>query len=129
MTSQMYPPTVDHTHTCGNLNYRESATTNKLRELRFKFLHCNILEISNHLGGTHAMFSVLKLMMEGMKLSRSKMLRMDLQSVVGSPRRRQMDSIAILTSRGGWGRERTSTRCCFLIDFTARGTSWRYKCV
>ena len=68
---------------------------------------------------THVMSSVEKLMIVGMKFSRIRMLRMDLQSVVGSPISRQMLSIANFTSRGGWGRERTSTRCCFLIPLTA----------
>ena len=30
-----------------------------------------------------------------------------------------MDSSASLTAAGGVGMDRTSTRCCFLIDFTA----------
>ena len=46
---------------------------------------------------------------------------MDFQSVAGSPIMIQTDSMAILTVLGGFGKERTSTRCCFLIDFTANG--------
>ena len=67
----------------------------------------------------HVMSSVEKLMMVGMKLSRMRMVLMDLQSVVGSPINRQMLSIAILTAFGGLASERTSTNCCFLIDLTA----------
>ena len=68
---------------------------------------------------THVMSSVEKLMMVGMKFSRIRILRMDFHSVVGSPINRQILSMAILTSRGGEGRDRTSTRCCFFIPLTA----------
>ena len=44
---------------------------------------------------------------------------MALQSVVGSPRSRQMDSRANLTTFGGFGRFLISTRCGLLILFTA----------
>ena len=44
---------------------------------------------------------------------------MDLQSVAGSPIMMHTDSMAILTVSGGFGSERTSTKCCFLMDFTA----------
>ena len=65
------------------------------------------------------MSSVEKLMMVGMKLSLIRIVLMDLQSVVGSPISRQILSIAIFTALGGLASERTSTNCCFLIDFTA----------
>ena len=68
---------------------------------------------------THVMSSVEKLMMVGMKFSRIRILRMDFHSVVGSPINRQILSMAIFTSRGGEGRDRTSTRCCFFIPLTA----------
>ena len=60
-------------------------------------------------------------MIVGMKFSLMRMDLMDRQSVVGSPMRRHMLSIAILTILGGLARERTSTNCCFLIDLTAAG--------
>uniref|UniRef100_A0A3B5R8Y1 Uncharacterized protein n=1 Tax=Xiphophorus maculatus TaxID=8083 RepID=A0A3B5R8Y1_XIPMA len=40
-------------------------------------------------------------------------------SVVLSPSSRQMDSRASFTAAGGLAMDRTSTRCCFFIDFTA----------
>ena len=45
--------------------------------------------------------------------------RIDFQSLAFSPSRRQIDSRASFTSTGGFAIERTSTRCCLLIDFTA----------
>jgi hypothetical protein len=45
--------------------------------------------------------------------------RIDFQSLAFSPSRRQIDSSASFTSTGGFAIERTSTRCCLLIDFTA----------
>ena len=53
------------------------------------------------------------------KLSLMITPRMVLQSAACSPSNRQMDSSASLTAGGGLPMERTSTRCCFLIDFTA----------
>ena len=67
------------------------------------------------------MSSVEKLIMVGMKLSLMRMVLIERQSVVGSPMSRQMLSMAIFTALGGLASERTSTNCCFLIDFTARG--------
>uniref|UniRef100_A0A8D0GXB4 Uncharacterized protein n=1 Tax=Sphenodon punctatus TaxID=8508 RepID=A0A8D0GXB4_SPHPU len=55
----------------------------------------------------------------GMKFSLIMMERICFQSVVLSPKSRQMDSSASFTSAGGLAIERTSTRCCFFIDFTA----------
>uniref|UniRef100_A0A8C3GA96 Uncharacterized protein n=1 Tax=Cyclopterus lumpus TaxID=8103 RepID=A0A8C3GA96_CYCLU len=55
----------------------------------------------------------------GMKFSLMMMERICFQSVVLSPRSRQMDSRASFTAAGGLAIERTSTRCCFLIDLTA----------
>lgn len=57
--------------------------------------------------------------MVGMKFSLIMMERICFQSVVLSPRSRQMDSRASLTAPGGLAMERTSTRCCFLMDLTA----------
>ena len=60
-------------------------------------------------------------MMVAMKLSLRRTLRMDFQSVAGSPMSRQMDSMAILIILGGLVRVLISTRCCLFIDFTAVG--------
>lgn len=57
--------------------------------------------------------------MVGMKFSLMMMERICFQSVVLSPSSRQMDSSASFTAAGGLAMDRTSTRCCFLIDFTA----------
>lgn len=65
------------------------------------------------------MSSVEKFTTVEIKLSRMRMLLMALQSVVGSPRSRQMDSRANLTTFGGFGRFLISTRCGLLILFTA----------
>lgn len=46
-------------------------------------------------------------------------LRMMRQSEMFSPKRRQMPSRASLTTGGGLLMVRTSTKCCFLMDFTA----------
>jgi len=54
-----------------------------------------------------------------MKFSLMMMERICFQSVVLSPRSRQMDSSASFTAAGGLAIERTSTRCCFFMDFTA----------
>uniref|UniRef100_A0A672J2F9 Uncharacterized protein n=1 Tax=Salarias fasciatus TaxID=181472 RepID=A0A672J2F9_SALFA len=56
--------------------------------------------------------------MVGMKFSLMMMDRICFQSVVLSPRSKQMDSRASLTAAGGLAMERTSTRCCFLMDLT-----------
>uniref|UniRef100_A0A8C3JUM8 Uncharacterized protein n=1 Tax=Calidris pygmaea TaxID=425635 RepID=A0A8C3JUM8_9CHAR len=61
-----------------------------------------------------------KLTMVGMKFSLMMMERICFQSVVLSPSSRQMDSSASFTAAGGLAMERTSTRCCFFIDFTAK---------
>uniref|UniRef100_A0A8C2ST51 Uncharacterized protein n=1 Tax=Coturnix japonica TaxID=93934 RepID=A0A8C2ST51_COTJA len=60
-----------------------------------------------------------KLTIVGMKFSLMMMERICFQSVVLSPRSRQMDSSASFTAAGGLAIERTSTRCCFFMDFTA----------
>uniref|UniRef100_A0A9L0IKH7 Uncharacterized protein n=1 Tax=Equus asinus TaxID=9793 RepID=A0A9L0IKH7_EQUAS len=57
--------------------------------------------------------------MVGMKFSRMMMERICFQSVVLSPSSRQMDSSASFTAAGGLAMDRTSTRCCFFMDFTA----------
>lgn len=41
------------------------------------------------------------------------------QSKFGSPINRQMLSKAIFTAAGGLAMDRTSTKCCRLIDFTS----------
>lgn len=61
--------------------------------------------------------------MVGMKFSLMMMERICFQSVVLSPSSRQMDSSASFTAAGGLAMDRTSTRCCFLMDFTA-GAQW-----
>lgn len=71
-------------------------------------------------GCAYGISSVLKFeTIEFMKFSRMITMRIDFQSDAFSPSNRQMDSSASLTSGGGFAIERTSTRCCFLIDFTA----------
>ena len=65
------------------------------------------------------MSSVEKFTMVEIKLSLMMTPRMVLQSVACSPSNKQMDSKASLTAGGGLPMERTSTRCCFLIDLTA----------
>lgn len=54
-----------------------------------------------------------------MKFSRMITARIDFQSEAFSPNNRHIDSSANFTIAGGFAMERTSTRCCFLIDFTA----------
>lgn len=67
----------------------------------------------------HLISSAEKLTMVGMKFSRMMMERICFQSVVLSPSSRQMDSSASFTAAGGLAMDRTSTRCCFFMDFTA----------
>uniref|UniRef100_A0A8D3BBX9 Secreted protein n=1 Tax=Scophthalmus maximus TaxID=52904 RepID=A0A8D3BBX9_SCOMX len=67
----------------------------------------------------HLISSAEKLTMVGMKFSLMVMDRICFQSVVLSPRSKQMDSRASFTAAGGLAMERTSTRCCFLMDLTA----------
>ena len=67
----------------------------------------------------HLISSAEKLTMVGMKFSLMMMERICFQSVVLSPSSRQMDSSASFTAAGGLAMDRTSTRCCFLMDFTA----------
>lgn len=67
------------------------------------------------------MSSVLKFeTIELMKFSRIITARIDFQSDAFSPSSKQIDSNANLTIAGGLAIERTSTKCCFLIDLTAR---------
>lgn len=70
-------------------------------------------------GDAHLISSAEKLTMVGMKFSLMMMERICFQSVVLSPSSRQMDSSASFTAAGGLAMDRTSTRCCFFIDFTA----------
>ena len=68
---------------------------------------------------SYAILSVTKLTIDGTKLSFISIALMVFQSFVGSPSKRAMDSMAILTIGGGLGRALTSTKCCFLMPFTA----------
>uniref|UniRef100_A0A8C6KR43 Uncharacterized protein n=1 Tax=Nothobranchius furzeri TaxID=105023 RepID=A0A8C6KR43_NOTFU len=72
----------------------------------------------------HLISSAEKLTIVGMKFSLMMMERICFQSVVLSPRSKQMDSRANFTAAGGLAMERTSTRCCFLIDLTATIVRW-----
>lgn len=66
------------------------------------------------------MSSVLKLdTIEFMKFSLIITARIDFQSEAFSPSSKQIDSKASFTSIGGFAMDLTSTKCCFLIDFTA----------
>ncbi|CAN7979475.1 unnamed protein product [Ixodes pacificus] len=60
-------------------------------------------------------------MMVLMKFSRMMTERMAFQSEAASPSSRQIDSSASFTANGGFPIDRTSTRCCFLMDLTAGG--------
>lgn len=68
---------------------------------------------------TYKRSSVLKLTIVEIKFSRMMIPRMAFQSSSPSPRRTQIDSMASLTAWEGLAKDRTSTRCCFLMDFTA----------
>lgn len=68
----------------------------------------------------YVMSSVLKLeTMVLIKLSLMMTARIDFQSLAFSPSNKQIDSSATFTIAGGFAMERTSTKCCFFIDFTA----------
>lgn len=67
----------------------------------------------------YVMYSVLNETMEFMKFSRITTARIDFHSDAFSPSSKQIDSNANFTIAGGFAIDRTSTRCCFLIDFTA----------
>jgi hypothetical protein len=83
----------------------------------YKLLKGNWPSSNKH---AYLMSSVLKLeTMVLIKLSLMITARIDFQSLAFSPSRRQIDSNASFTSSGGFAIERTSTRCCLLIDFTA----------
>jgi hypothetical protein len=69
------------------------------------------------------MFSALKLMIVGMKLSFIMILLIDFHVKSRSPSSVQIDSKASLTMSGGWASERTSTKCCFFMLLTAM--EWR----
>lgn len=68
----------------------------------------------------YVILSVWKLTIVEMKFSRTDTERITFQSVVDSPKSRQIDSSAILTGGGGLDMDLTSTRFCFLIDCTAK---------
>uniref|UniRef100_A0A8C0CRI7 Uncharacterized protein n=1 Tax=Balaenoptera musculus TaxID=9771 RepID=A0A8C0CRI7_BALMU len=78
-------------------------------------------------GATHLISSAEKFTMVGMKFSLMMMERICFQSVVLSPSNRQMDSSASFTAAGGLAMDRTSTRCCFFMDFTAGYMGWKRK--
>lgn len=66
------------------------------------------------------MSSVLKLLTTVlMKLSRIITALIDFQSPAFSPKSKQIDSNANLTTAGGFDIERISTSCCFFMDLTA----------
>lgn len=68
----------------------------------------------------YVMSSVLKLeTIVLIKLSLMMTARIDFQSLAFSPSNKQIDSNASFTTAGGFAMERTSTKCCFFIDFTA----------
>lgn len=68
----------------------------------------------------YVMSSVLKLeTIVLIKLSLMITARIDFQSLAFSPSNKQIDSNATFTIAGGFAMERTSTKCCFFIDFTA----------
>ena len=69
---------------------------------------------------TYEMSSVEKFTTVEIKLSLMITPLMALQSAACSPSNKQMDSKASFTAGGGFPMERTSTRCCFLMDFTAK---------
>jgi hypothetical protein len=68
---------------------------------------------------TYLMSSVEKFTMVLIKFSLTMIDRMAFQSGAFSPSSKQIDSKAILTAGGGLAMERTSTKCCFLMDLTA----------
>jgi hypothetical protein len=51
------------------------------------------------------------------------------QSLACSPNSKQIDSRATLTACGGLAIDRTSTKCCFLIDFTAKNDFLKGKMI
>uniref|UniRef100_A0A3B4DX62 Uncharacterized protein n=1 Tax=Pygocentrus nattereri TaxID=42514 RepID=A0A3B4DX62_PYGNA len=75
----------------------------------------------------HLISSAEKLTIVGMKFSRIMMDRICFQSVVLSPSSRQMDSRASFTAAGGLAMDRTSTKCCFLMDLTAKDHQERHS--
>ena len=75
--------------------------------------------IHTHSTQPYWMSSVSKFTILGMNCSFTMTVRMAFQSGAFSPNRKQMDSSAILTAGGGLPIERTSTKCCFLMAFTA----------
>lgn len=68
----------------------------------------------------YVIFSVLKLTMDGIKLSLTSMPRIAFQSVAVSLSSSQTDSNANLTTAGGLAMERTSAKCFFLMALTAK---------
>lgn len=69
---------------------------------------------------TYEMSSVVKWTIVEIKFSRMMIPRSDFHSKSVSPNRVHIDSMAIFTTGGGLGKDLTSTKCCFLMDLTAR---------
>ena len=68
---------------------------------------------------TYVTSSVEKFTIVLMKFSLTIICLIAFQSGAFSPSRRQIDSRAFFTATGGLAIVLSSTRCCFLIDFTA----------
>ncbi|CAN7982338.1 unnamed protein product [Ixodes hexagonus] len=100
-------------------------TFSKLNSGLFRYFVFILFRMSKRQLATYVMSSVLKLTMVLMKFSRMMTERMAFQSEAASPSSRQIDSSASFTANGGLPIERTSTRCCFLMDLTAKGTTRR----
>uniref|UniRef100_A0A8C5RE79 Uncharacterized protein n=1 Tax=Laticauda laticaudata TaxID=8630 RepID=A0A8C5RE79_LATLA len=98
--------------------------------LYLKYSHLSEVSVNNfipipeaakiHFQIIHLISSAEKFTIVGMKFSLIMMERICFQSVVLSPKSRQIDSSASFTAAGGFAIERTSTRCCFFIDLTAK---------
>ena len=82
-------------------------------------------EYKKIIDNSYVILSVWKVTIIDMKLSRIRTERITFHSVVNSPNKRQMDSRANLTAGGGFVIDLTSTKFCFLIDWTAR--KWNTK--
>lgn len=100
-----------------DLKQKPAITEQKTEKLNTKRIKKR--EGNGRIENAYVISSVLNVTMELMKFSRIMTARMDFQSDAFSPSSKQMDSNANLTMAGGLAIERTSTRCCFLIDFTA----------
>lgn len=105
---------VIHSVSCSSRILRDSQIITDL-----KYINRTLGTLINE---TNFISSVLKLTIVEMKFSRMMTERIVFQSageVVPSPSRRHIDSKVVFTIAGGFAIERTSTKCCFLIDLTA----------